>query len=203
MLSPVSEFPSFFIFLYVGVQSLSHVWLFVTPWTAACRVLHCLLEFAQIHVHWVDDTIQPSHPLSSPSSFTLNLSQHQGLFQWGGSSHHMTKVLELQLQPFQWVFRVDFLKDWLVWSPCCLRDSQESSPAPHFESINSLVLSYLWILSKSRLIGSFTLMSFPVCGVQVKSSSSEQARSKIVTWAIRCHEEIIVSVRNSYANSPH
>ena len=40
----------------------------------------------------------------------------------------------------QWIFRVDFLKDWLVWSPCCPRDSQESSPAPQFESINSEVL---------------------------------------------------------------
>ena len=30
---------------------LGHVHLFVTPWTAGFRVLHCLLEFAQIHVH--------------------------------------------------------------------------------------------------------------------------------------------------------
>ena len=30
-------------------------------------VLHCLLEFAQSHVHWVSDAIQPSHPLLSPS----------------------------------------------------------------------------------------------------------------------------------------
>ena len=47
-------------------------------------VLHCLLEFAQSHVHWADDAIQPSHPLSSPSPHALNLSQHQGLFQWVG-----------------------------------------------------------------------------------------------------------------------
>ena len=43
-------------------------------------VLHYLLEFAQTHVHWVGDTIQPSHFLSSPSPPALNLSQHQGLF---------------------------------------------------------------------------------------------------------------------------
>ena len=42
-------------------------------------VLHHLLEFAQIHVHWVSDTIQPSRPLSSPSPPALNLLQHQGL----------------------------------------------------------------------------------------------------------------------------
>ena len=49
-------------------------------------VLHYLLEFAQTHVHWVSDAIQPSHPLSLPSLPALNLSQHQSLFQWVGSS---------------------------------------------------------------------------------------------------------------------
>ena len=44
-------------------------------------VLHCLLEFAQTHVHWVSDAIQPLHPLSPPSPPALKLSQHQGLFQ--------------------------------------------------------------------------------------------------------------------------
>ena len=50
------------------------------------------------HVHWVGDAIQPSHPLSSPSPPALNLSQHQGLFQWVSSSHQVAKVLEFQLQ---------------------------------------------------------------------------------------------------------
>ena len=44
-------------------------------------VLHHLLQFAQTHVHRVSDTIQPAHPLSSPSPPAFNLSQHQGLFQ--------------------------------------------------------------------------------------------------------------------------
>ena len=44
-------------------------------------VFHYLPEFAQTYVHWVDNAIQPSHALSSPSS-ALNLSQHQSLFQW-------------------------------------------------------------------------------------------------------------------------
>ena len=43
-------------------------------------VYHQLPEFTQTHVHWVCDAIQPSHPLSSPSLPTFNLSQHQGLF---------------------------------------------------------------------------------------------------------------------------
>ena len=44
-------------------------------------VLHYLLEFAQTDVHRLSDTIQPSHPLSSPSPPAFNLSQYQGLFQ--------------------------------------------------------------------------------------------------------------------------
>ena len=43
-------------------------------------VHHQLLESTQTHVHWVNDAIQPSHPLSSPSPPALNLSEHQGLF---------------------------------------------------------------------------------------------------------------------------
>ena len=55
---------------------------------------HQLPELAQIHVHWVSDAIQASHPPSPPSS-VLNLSQHQGLFHWVSSLHHTAKVLEL------------------------------------------------------------------------------------------------------------
>ena len=65
--------------------------------TAGFPVLHSLLEFAQTHVHWVDDAIQPFHPLLPTSPSTLNLSQHQGLFQWVISLHQVAKVLELQL----------------------------------------------------------------------------------------------------------
>ena len=114
--------------------------------TPGFPVLHYLPEFAQTHVHWVGDAIQPSHPLLSPSPSALNLSQHQGLFPWVGSSHQVAEVLEVQLQhqPFQWLFRVDFLYDWLVWSPCSTRDSEESSPAPQFESINTSALTLLY-----------------------------------------------------------
>ena len=45
-------------------------------------VHHQLPELAQTHVHWVNDAIQSSHPLSSHSSPAFSLSQHQGLFKW-------------------------------------------------------------------------------------------------------------------------
>ena len=59
---------------------------------------HQLLESTQIHVHWVSEAIQPSHPLSSPSPPAFNLSQHQGLSQWVSSLHQVAGVLELQPQ---------------------------------------------------------------------------------------------------------
>ena len=91
------------------------------------------------------------HPAISssviPSLPALNLSQHQGLFQWVNSSHEVTKILEFQLQhqSFQWTPRIDLLgSDGLVGSRCSPRDSQESYPTPHFKSINSSALSSLY-----------------------------------------------------------
>ena len=60
---------------------------------------------------------------AAPFSFCLSLSRNQELFQWIGSSHQIARVLELQHQSFQWIFRVDFLYDWLVWSPCSPRET--------------------------------------------------------------------------------
>ena len=85
------------------------------------------------------DCSMPGFPVlqSFPASKSFQTSQ---FFAPGG------KVLEFQFQhqSFQWIFRTDFLWDWLVWSPCSPRDSQESSPTPQFKSINSLALSFLY-----------------------------------------------------------
>ena len=137
----------------VVVELLSHVWLFETPWTAACQVSlsftisQSLLKFMSIESMMLSNHLWLDRYLTSPllpsSPFALSLSQHQGLFQWVSSSHQVAKVLELQLQhhSFQWIFRADFLQDWVVWS-CSPRDSQESSPTPQFKSINSSVLAF-------------------------------------------------------------
>ena len=71
------------------------------------------------------------------------------LFQWVGTWHQVAKALELHLQhkSFQWIFRADFLWDWLTWSPCSPRenlsreDSQASPPTTQFKSMNSSALS--------------------------------------------------------------
>ena len=63
---------------FSSVQLRSCVWLFVTPWIAA----HQASLFTLTHVHGVNDGIQPSHPLSSPSPPAPNPSQHHSLYQW-------------------------------------------------------------------------------------------------------------------------
>ena len=85
-------------------------------------VLHYIPEFAQTHVHWVSDAVQPSHPLLPPSPPAFNLSQHP-VSQFSASGG---QVLELQLQhqSLQWIFKTDCLEYWLVWSPCSPRDSR-------------------------------------------------------------------------------
>ena len=133
--------PVYLISMQSSVQLLSHVLLFVTSWTTERQAsLHRkLAEFTQTHVYWVGDAIQPSHPLLAPSP-AFSLSQYQGLFQWVSSLHQF----QLQHQFFQWTLRIDVPLDGLVGSPCSPRDSQESSPTPHFKGINSLVLSSLY-----------------------------------------------------------
>ena len=77
--------------------------------TPGLPVHHQLPEFIRVyqaHLHWVRNAIHLSHPLSSPSPPTFNLSQHRGLFKWVSSSHRVAKVLAFQLQhqAFQWIF---------------------------------------------------------------------------------------------------
>ena len=96
------------LWLVIVVQSLSHVWLFATLWTVACQASLSFTISCSLLKLMSFESVMPSnhlilcHPLSPASS----LSQHQGLFQWIGSSHQVVKQLELQLQhqSFQWIF---------------------------------------------------------------------------------------------------
>ena len=134
----------------VQFSSVTHLCL--TRWDDRdCSMLgfsvhHKLPELAQTHVHRASDAIQPSHPLSSPFPPDFNLSQHQSIFPGVSFSHQVAQVLEFQLQhqSFQSIFRTDFLEDELVGSPCCPRNSQESSPTPQFKGINSSALNLLY-----------------------------------------------------------
>ena len=61
------------------------------------HVLYHLPKLAQTNIYQVGDTIQPSHPQSSPSC--LQSFPESGSFQWVNSLHEVAKVLELQLLP--------------------------------------------------------------------------------------------------------
>ena len=131
--------------VFSSVQSLSHIWLFVTPWIAAhqASVHHQLAEFTETHVHRVSDDIQPSHPLSSPSPPVPKSSQHQGLFQWVNSSREVVKVLSFSFSISPSNEYSGLISFRMVGSPCSPRDFQESSSTPQFKSINSSALSLL------------------------------------------------------------
>ena len=108
-------------------------------------VLHDLAEFAQTHVHWIDDAIQTSYSLSPPSPFVLNFSRIRAFsngstlfIRWpniGASA--LTSILPMNSQG---------------WSPLGLtvlislpsKGHSRVSPAPPFKSNNSSVLSLLY-----------------------------------------------------------
>ena len=108
---------------------------------------------------------------SFPASRSFPMSQ---LFESGGQ-------LQLQHQSFQWIFRTDFLYDWLVWSACSPRDSQESSP-----TITFLYFCHFHVI----LSYSFHLLKIPICSCMLSTFSTRSyntpiiVMSKFYTWAI-------------------
>ena len=98
-----------------------------------------LPQLAQTRVYWVGDAIQPSSSLPSPSPPAFNLPQHPGLLA--------LHIRWLKYWSFSFSINPSYeysgLSDRLVGSPCSPRDSQESSPAPQFKSINFSAFSFL------------------------------------------------------------
>ena len=97
---------------FIVIQSRSCVWLCDhmncgTPGFPVLSLPPGVCSNSCLMCWWCHLTI-----LTSVAPFSaLNLSQHQGLFQWISSSHQVSSVLELQLQhqSFHWIFWVDFL----------------------------------------------------------------------------------------------
>ena len=104
---------------FSSVQSLSHVWLFATPWIAARQAsLSITNSRNSLKLTSIKSVMPSSHLILCCPLLLLppNPSQHQSLFQWVNTSHEVVKVLEFQLQhqSFQWIFRADsFRMDWL------------------------------------------------------------------------------------------
>ena len=108
-------------------------------------VLHHLPDFTQTHVHWVSDSIQPSHPLSSPPPTAFNLSQHQGVFQChflpSGDQNTgvsaLTSVLPMNTQDWSPL-------RWTGWISLQIKGLSRIFSNKHFKSISSSVVSFLY-----------------------------------------------------------
>ena len=111
---------------FSSVQSLSYYRLFVTPWTAAHQASLSITNSWSLLKLMSIESVMPSshlilcHPFSScPQSFPASGSQNESVLPirlpkyWSFSFNISQHSISLQ-----WIFRTDFLEDWLVWSPC-------------------------------------------------------------------------------------
>ena len=118
------------------VQSLSHVWVFVTPWSRmpSFHVLHHLLDLLKL---MSIESVMPSNDLilCHPLLLLPSIFPSIRVFSNELALCMVARVLEFQLQhqSFQWIFRTDFLQDGLGGSPYSPRHSQESSLTPRFK----------------------------------------------------------------------
>ena len=137
----------------VLVLSFSCVWIFVTPMdcsTPGFPALHYLPEFAQTHVHWDRDAIQPSHPLLPPSPPALNLSSMSvinvnavsRLFASGGQSVGASASASVLPVNIQCWFPLGLTVQWTL---------QESSHSTSYSG-GSLNLQNVYIRCKEWLI---------------------------------------------------
>ena len=141
------------IFLaFSSTQSLSCVWLFAAPWTAACQAsLSFTNSWTLLKLMFIE-SVMPSNQLILcypllllPSIF----SQHQGLYRWVSSLHQVDEVLEFQLQHQslalvcnEYSGLISFRIDWL--DLLAVHGTLVSSLTPQLKSINSSVLSFLY-----------------------------------------------------------
>ena len=113
-------------FMIVVIESLSHVQLFVIPRTATHR-LPCLSPSPRWCEFMSTESVMPSNHLSSVTltSFCLQSFPASGSFprSWLFASGGQNIGTSASASVLQWIFRIDFLLDWLVCSPCCPRDS--------------------------------------------------------------------------------
>ena len=166
----------------IVVQLLSCAWHFAIPWTAAHETFlsftasQSLLKFVFIESVMLSNHLILPRPLLFPSSVFPSLrvfSSESGLHtRW-------SKYWSFSFGPqsFQWIFTTDFLYYWLVWCPCCPRDSRESPPAPRFKSISSLALCLLY---------GPTLTSVPDCWKNLSFDYTELYQQSVSLFLIHC-----------------
>ena len=129
---------------FSSVQSLSCVWLFVTPWTTTLQASLSITNSRSLLKLISTESVMPSNHLIICHPLRLLPSIFPRIKVFSNDS-----ALHIRW-PKYWSFSFnispsnELLYDGLVGSPCSPRDSQESSPTPQFKSIDSLVLSLLY-----------------------------------------------------------
>ena len=139
--------------LSVQFSSLSHVQLFVTPWTAAHYAsLSVTNSWSLLKLMSIESVMPSNHLilyrplLLLPSIFpSIRVFSNESVLHIRWSKY---QSFSFSISPFNEYsglisFRIDF-RFPLVWAPCSPWDSQESSPTPQFKSINSSALSFLY-----------------------------------------------------------
>ena len=127
----------------------SRVWLFATPWIAAHQASLSITNSRSSPKPMSVESVMPSSHLILCCPLVLLPSIFPSIRVFLNESDLHIRwpkywKFQLQHQSFQWIVRTDFLWDWLVGSPRCPGDSQESSPTPQFKSNNSLMVSFLY-----------------------------------------------------------
>ena len=134
---------------FSSVQSLNHVQLFATPWTAACQASLSITNSQSLLKPVSIESVMPSNHLILCRPLLLLPPNPPSIRVFSNES-----TLRIRW-PKYWSFSfgispsnehsglISFMMDWLVGSPCSPRDSQESSPTLQFKSVNSSVLSFL------------------------------------------------------------
>ena len=123
--------------------------LFKTPWTSACQDSLSVANFRSLLKLMSIESEMPCNCLVHHCPRLLLPSIFHSIRVFSSESVLHIRwprywTFQLQHQSFQWTFRADFLYNGLVGSPYNPGDSQESSPTPQFNSINSLALSFLY-----------------------------------------------------------
>ena len=146
-----------------SVQLLSCVWLFATPWTAACQASlsitnsHSLLKLMSIQ------SVMPSNhlilccllllPPSIFSSTRVFCNESVLCIGW-------PKYWSFSISPSnEYSGLISIRIEWF-WSPCSPGDSHEFSPTQYFKNISSSVLSFLYVPILTSIHGYWKNHSF-------------------------------------------
>ena len=131
---------------FSSVQSLSHVWLIETPWTAACQASLSITNSQSLLKLMSTESVMPSShlilcgPLLLPPSIFPSIR----VFPNESTLHIRSTGASTWASIFQMNIQGSFPLGLMVCSPCSPRDSQESFPTPQFKSINSSAFSLLY-----------------------------------------------------------